>query len=286
MKIEEINFVSKIVSYFRMSKVERMIMGVDKDGFSWVVDNWLSLVLSAGAVGMAYLYLLEKIKPIVFGMVFFIYLLVVVLSHRYYRMYVCRIKDSLKDYILKTSKLFWDQIVKLYLESLTIYKKYSGFWNKVLFWLIMPIANLLLYGLVFVAYILVVPIFALIGLFFFLNINELLATIVSIVVLRIFEVSTLHLIVAFIISVPMILFGRVVFNKEVKEIGDSFTSSKDFQEGVKVKKITKDLTLYRSNEDKDRFYVKYNNTNQIQEFLQVERLEEIVEKRRHWFKKN
>lgn len=226
-----------------MSNVERMIMGVDKDGYSWLVDNWLSIILSVGAVGMALLYLLEEIQPIVFGIAFFTYLLVVVLSHRYYRKYVCRIKNSMKDYILKTSKLFWDQIVKLYSESVAIYKKYGGFWNKVLFLLIMPIANLLLYGLVFVAYILVIPIFALIGLFFFLNINELLATIVSIVVLSIFEISTLYLIVAFILSVPMILFGRVVFNKEVKEIGDSFTSSKDFQERVKVKKNYKGFNI-------------------------------------------
>lgn len=84
----------------------------------------------------------------------------------------------------------------------------------------------------------------------------------------------------------MILFGRVVFNKEVKEIGETFPSSKEFQERIKVKKITKDLTLYRCNKDKDRFYVKYNSTNQIQEFLQVEKLEEIVEKRRSWFKKS
>lgn len=286
MKIEQINFASKIVSYFRMSKVERMIMGIDNDGFSWFADNWLSVVLSAGAVGMAYLYLLEELHPIIFGISFFVYLLVVVLSHRYYRKYICRIKNSLKEYLFNTSKLFWEQIVKLYSESVAIYKKHNGFWNKVLFWLIMPIANLLLYGLVLIAYILIIPIYAIVGLFFLLMVNELLAMLVSVVVLSNTETSTVYLIVSLILSVPMVLFGRIIFNKEVKEIGDSFTPSKEFQERVKVKKITKDLTLYRCNVSKDRFYVKYSSTNLIQEFLQVEKVEEIVKKRRGWFGKS
>lgn len=42
MRIEQINFASKIVSYFRMSKVERMIM-MDSHGLRIIGCHWFYL---------------------------------------------------------------------------------------------------------------------------------------------------------------------------------------------------------------------------------------------------